>query len=229
MRIASVGHTVFAAAMIGLGIVGLMQGNFAPVWDPVPDAVPMRAALVYLSAVLSLACGIGLLWQRTALPAARVLVASLLLWFLLFRVPDIIRAPGLGVFFAACDTAVMLAALFVRKDIVDQIADFRLEDHYLIEGDLLGIVLPDDVAIAVFNTQLGNRIALTIKTSDGFNRDAVHIAKCGKDGIGISRIEQGNRATFTPTRCAAKPPISHPFQRQPRRDDVFSATIRPTP
>lgn len=113
MRIASVGHVVFAAAMIGLGIVTLLQGNFASVWDPVPDGMPARMALVYFSAIISLGCGLGLLWQRTTTIAARVLAAVLLFWFLVFRVLDMFRAPSLGVFFSACDTAVMLAAAWV--------------------------------------------------------------------------------------------------------------------
>jgi len=40
----------------------------------------------YLCALISLASGIGLLWQRTAAVAARVLFALLVLWFLLWRV-----------------------------------------------------------------------------------------------------------------------------------------------
>lgn len=83
MRISSVAHAIFAATMIALGFMGLIQGNFAPIWDPGPESVPAREVLVYLSAFISLACGIGLLWERTTALAARVLLACLLLWLLL--------------------------------------------------------------------------------------------------------------------------------------------------
>jgi uncharacterized membrane protein len=118
MRIASVGHAVFAATMVALGILGLTQRNFAPIWDSVPKGLPAREALAYLCAVISLACGLGLLWRRTAVTAARVLFVYLLLWLLAFKVRFIFTGPLVEGSYQSCgETAVMVAgawALYAR-------------------------------------------------------------------------------------------------------------------
>ena len=113
MRIASVGHAVFAAMVIALGITGLIDRDFTPVWQP-PDAVPAREALAYLCAVISVASGIGLLWQRTAALAARVLFCYLALWTLVFRTYDVIVAPTeFGSWDGYAESAVIVAAAWV--------------------------------------------------------------------------------------------------------------------
>lgn len=93
MRIASVGHAFFAATVIALGVLALIAGDFDLTWQPTPKALPAREILVYACGLISVACGTGLLFARTAATAARALLAYLLLWMLLFRVPAVIRAP----------------------------------------------------------------------------------------------------------------------------------------
>jgi uncharacterized membrane protein len=113
MRIASVGHAVFAATLIALGILALIKGDFTAIWDPVPKGMPAREALAYLCALISLASGIGLLWRRTATLAARVLLAYLLVWLLLLRMPAVVISFGVGSWWSACKTAVMVAGAWV--------------------------------------------------------------------------------------------------------------------
>jgi uncharacterized membrane protein len=114
MRIASWGHAAFAATLIGLGIFGLMKGDFSPIWTPVPKGVPARQALAYLCALIFLGSGTGLLWQRTAAVASRVLLAALLTWLLLLRLPYLfIETPLVLVAWSCGSTAVMVAAAWV--------------------------------------------------------------------------------------------------------------------
>jgi uncharacterized membrane protein len=110
MRSASVGHVVFAATLIALGILGLSTGDFTEIWQPVPKGLPAREVLSYLCAFISLASGIGLLWQRVAASAARVLLAYLLLWTLLFKARFIFLAPTVEVSYQSCGENVVLVA-----------------------------------------------------------------------------------------------------------------------
>ena len=114
MRVAGAGQAVFALTMLVIGIMGVLSGEFAPVWAPVPQKVPLREPLLYLSGVLSLACGAGLLWPRSARPAAALLFVVLLSWWLLFRVPVVLRAPRVEVSWEGCaETAVILAGVWI--------------------------------------------------------------------------------------------------------------------
>jgi uncharacterized membrane protein len=114
MRIASAGHALFAATLIALGILGFIKGDFTPVWQPGPPGVPGREILVYLCALISVGCGLGLLWRRAGAIAARVLLAFLLMWLLLVRLPDVIPAPAVvGSWFGWSETAVVVAGAWV--------------------------------------------------------------------------------------------------------------------
>jgi uncharacterized membrane protein len=107
----SPGHALFALTMVALGIVGLVTGDFGPIWQPVPKALPAREALAYLCALISLATGVGLYAKRAASAAARVLLVYLVLWLLLFKVRAIVLAPAVAALWESCgETAVIVAA-----------------------------------------------------------------------------------------------------------------------
>jgi uncharacterized membrane protein len=112
MRIASTGRVIFAVTMTGLGIIGLLHRNFVPLWNPAPR-VSAGSLLVSLSSLISLSAGIGLLIRRTAGVAARVLLATFLLWLLLFRLPNFLLVPAFEACWSVFPLAVMLAAAWV--------------------------------------------------------------------------------------------------------------------
>ena len=113
IRIASAGHAALALTMITLGILGLIKRNFVALWQPVPKNVPGREFLIFLCAVIPVVSGIGLLWQRAAGAAARVLLIYLLLWLFVLRVPPIFISSTVDVWWASGQTAVMTAAAWV--------------------------------------------------------------------------------------------------------------------
>jgi uncharacterized membrane protein len=65
--------TLFAVGMIGLGILALVYGDFAMVWQPVASWIPGRSALAYGSGLVMLLGGTGLLMRATAAWSARLL------------------------------------------------------------------------------------------------------------------------------------------------------------
>lgn len=85
-------RVLFAAAMIALGVTGLVNGDFALVWQYVPAHVPGRTILAYICAVIELAFGIGLLWRRTLIWTCRLLFPYMALWLVLLEIPMAIHS-----------------------------------------------------------------------------------------------------------------------------------------
>src|SRR5262249_37606936 len=127
IRVASPGHAALAVAMIGLGVIGLVTRDFTQIWQPVPKWVPARAMLALLCALISLGTGLGLLWRRSAPLASRVLLASLLVWLLVLRLPNLLYQKPLVLVAWTCGaTAVMVAGAWV---LVTWFADERNESR----------------------------------------------------------------------------------------------------
>ena len=111
MRIASIGHAVFASTFAFIGIFGLIKGNFVPVWDGLPKTFYGHQALTNLCAVISLGCGIALFSNRTAPSAARLLFACLLLWLVWIKGRVIALQPLVEASYQTSgETAVLAAA-----------------------------------------------------------------------------------------------------------------------
>ncbi len=84
----------FVIGLIGLGVIALVVGGFALVWQPVPDWVPARHAVAYGTGVLMVLLGIGLSFRPSQAWSVRILFVYLFLWALL-KVPGVVVAPGM--------------------------------------------------------------------------------------------------------------------------------------
>ena len=109
--------TFFASGLIGLGILALIYGDFALVWQPVAPWIAGRTFLAYASGVLMLLGGIGLLFEATAAWSIRILFPYLIIWLFL-KVPALVVAPGMeAVWLGFGEIAVLLTGgwiLFAR-------------------------------------------------------------------------------------------------------------------
>jgi uncharacterized membrane protein YphA (DoxX/SURF4 family) len=81
---------IYGAAAVGFALVGLVWGDFASVWQPVPKDVPGRTGLAYAVAVAFLLGGLAIQWGRSAGRGALALTALYGLGILLLHVPRII-------------------------------------------------------------------------------------------------------------------------------------------
>ena len=86
-------HAVFAAVLIGLGLIGLIYGNSAEIWEPIPKTLPGRPVMIYLCALIEIGAGIGLLLRPSVILACRALFPFLLLWLALLKLPGLLQAP----------------------------------------------------------------------------------------------------------------------------------------
>lgn len=83
----------YGLGAMALGIIGLVFGDFALQWQPVPEDLAGHHALALLSGGVMLALGLGVLWSRTARPASAALAVVYLGWVALHG-PETTAAPG---------------------------------------------------------------------------------------------------------------------------------------
>jgi uncharacterized membrane protein YphA (DoxX/SURF4 family) len=108
------GRRVFGLGALALGAVGLIWGDFATVWQPVPAETPGRVALAYAAAATQLAGGLALQWRRPARIAGPVL-AALYLAFTLLWVRRILVVPQIMAVWggAAEELTLVIAGLLI--------------------------------------------------------------------------------------------------------------------
>lgn len=77
----------YGLGAVGLGVLGLVVGDFALQWQPVPKDIPAREALAWLSAVLLIAGGLATIWRRTSAWGALGLGAMYGVWVIALHLP----------------------------------------------------------------------------------------------------------------------------------------------
>ena len=104
----NIGPNVFGVGATALGVIGLVWGDFAPIWQPVPAEIPGYRSLAYGAALLLLACGLGLQLKLSAGIAA----CALAVLFVAFAIPwavRVVRFPELFGTWGGCAEQLALA------------------------------------------------------------------------------------------------------------------------
>jgi uncharacterized membrane protein len=97
--------SVFPLAMSALGILGLVYGDFALQWQPVPDWLPGRHGVAYVSAALLLLGGIGVFIKPVSERGALVLVLVLFSTWVLPQALKVAAATmSVGSLLGLCET-----------------------------------------------------------------------------------------------------------------------------
>jgi uncharacterized membrane protein len=84
----------YALGAAVLGVLGLISGDFAFQWQPVPDAVPFRSFLAALSAVAMAAAAVAAVLPRLARGGRLLLAIFFGIWAVLLHGLRIVAQPG---------------------------------------------------------------------------------------------------------------------------------------
>jgi len=137
-----VGVRIFGVAAVALGLVGLVWGDFASVWQPVPQDLPGRTALAYVVAVAFLLAGLGIQWQRSAGRSAAALTVLYALGLILLHVPRIIVHPEVFVTWSgAAEQLALVAGGLVAYTCCAQLEPNRAELVSMIGRFIFGVCL----------------------------------------------------------------------------------------
>lgn len=90
----SFGVRAFGLGGAALGLVGLVWGDFALVWQPVPNSLPGRTLLAYLVAAGLFLAGVATLSTRAVVYGAAVLTGLYAAGALLLHAPRVVLHPG---------------------------------------------------------------------------------------------------------------------------------------
>lgn len=90
----TIGRITLGVGALALGALGLVFGDFALQWQPVPESVPGRMLFAYATAIVLAALGAGLLIERVRGLSATMLSVVFFIWAFVLQTPRVLAAPG---------------------------------------------------------------------------------------------------------------------------------------
>jgi uncharacterized membrane protein YphA (DoxX/SURF4 family) len=90
----AIGRVTLGVGALALGAIGLVFGDFALQWQPVPESVPGRMLFAYATAIVLAALGAGLLIERVRGLSSTILSAVFFIWAFALQTPRVLAAPG---------------------------------------------------------------------------------------------------------------------------------------
>jgi uncharacterized membrane protein len=115
MTRARVSQVFLALSMVALGVLGFIYGDVALVWQHLPiEHMPGATPIAYAFALIECVAGIGLLLRPWAKPASALLLAFLLVWVVLLKLPAVVAVPSMeATWLGFGEIAVMFAGAWV--------------------------------------------------------------------------------------------------------------------
>lgn len=92
-RMRRAGRVAYGVGAAGMGLLILLSGKLASVFQPVPPWVPLRQSLAYASGAVLVAGGLALSAWKTTRLAALVLTVNFSVWLLILNLPTILAHP----------------------------------------------------------------------------------------------------------------------------------------
>jgi uncharacterized membrane protein len=80
-------RAAYGLGAVGLGVLGLVVGDFALQWQPVPKGIAFRTELAWLSAALLIVGGLATIWRRTSVLGSLGLGAMYGVWVVVLHLP----------------------------------------------------------------------------------------------------------------------------------------------
>lgn len=187
------GVKLYGGACALLGLIGLARGDFTPVWHPMPEEVPARAGMAFLSAGLFLIGGVGLQVSSIRRPAGWLLSAVFLVFVITWGARVLVAPQMIGTWLGAAEQLyLVLAGLVValersamgeRALVAARVAFGFCE---LIFGLSHFLSLPETVAMTPAWIP-GGRLAWALATG-GFHLAAGLALVCGVSAVLASRL-----------------------------------------